>query len=65
MKTYGLIIGDVGSDWFFQGDSDDAWNDQDPNGTDTYVGELITDFAKVTGADFEVLDTGAPMNTGE
>jgi hypothetical protein len=65
MKTYGLIIADIGSDWFFQGDSDDAWNDQDPNGNDTYVGELLTDFAKVTGADFEVLDTGAPQNTGE
>jgi hypothetical protein len=65
MKTYGLIIGDIGSDWYFQGDSDDGWNDKDPNGTDTYIGELLTDFGKVTGADFEVLDTGAPMNTGE
>ena len=61
MKTYGLIIADIGSDWYFQGDSDDGWNDQDV--TDTYVGELITDFGNVTGADFDVLDTGAPMNT--
>jgi hypothetical protein len=65
MKTYGLIVADIGSDWYFQGDSDDGWNDNDPNGTDTYVGELLTDFKKVTGADFEVLDTGAPINTGE
>jgi hypothetical protein len=63
MKTYGLIVADVGSDWFFQGDSDDRWNDHDV--TDTYIGELLTDFDKVTGADFEVLDTGAPSNTGE
>ena len=63
MKTYGLIVADNGSDWYFQGDSDDGWNDQDV--TDTYIGELLTDFDKVTGADFDVLDTGAPMNTGE
>jgi hypothetical protein len=65
MKTYGLIVADVGSNWFFQGESNDAWNDNDPKGTDTYVGELLTDFDKVTGADFDVLDTGAPMNTGQ
>jgi hypothetical protein len=63
MKTYGLIVADVGSDWFFQGDSDDRWNGHDV--TDTYIGELLTDFDKVTGADFEVLDTGAPSNTGQ
>jgi hypothetical protein len=63
MMTYGLIIADIGSDWYFQGDSDNAWNDMDV--TDTYIGELSTDFDGVTGADFDVLDTGAPMNTGE
>jgi hypothetical protein len=63
MMTYGLIIADIGSDWYFQGDSDNAWNDMDV--TDTYIGELITDFDGVTGADFDVLDTGAPINTGE
>ena len=64
MQTYGLIIADIGSDWYFQGDSDDGWNQMDPAGTDTYVGELLTDFDKVTGADFDVLDTGTPVNTG-
>jgi hypothetical protein len=63
MMTYGLIIADIGSDWYFQGDSDNAWNDMDV--TDTYIGELITDFGGVTGADFDVLDTGTPVNTGE
>jgi hypothetical protein len=63
MMTYGLIIADIGSDWYFQGDSDDAWNDMDV--TDTYIGELLTDFDGVTGADFDVLDTGAPVDTGE
>ena len=63
MMTYGLIIADIGSDWYFQGDSDNAWNDMDV--TDTYIGELSTDFDGVTGADFDVLDTGAPIDTGE
>jgi hypothetical protein len=63
MQTYGLIVADNGSDWFFQGDSDNAWNDQDV--TDTYVGELLTDFDGVHGTDFDVLDTGSPLNTGE
>lgn len=60
MKTFGLIVADNGSDWYFQGDSDDGWNAQDV--TDSYIGELLTDFDTVTGADFEVLDTGAPLN---
>jgi hypothetical protein len=62
MQTYGVIVADNGSDWFFTGDSDNGWNDMDV--TDTYVGELITDFDGVHGTDFDVLDTGAPVNTG-
>ncbi len=42
MQTYGLILADNGSDWYFQGDSDNGWNDMDV--TDTYVGELLTGF---------------------
>jgi hypothetical protein len=64
MKTYGLIVADIGSDWFFQGDSDNGWDNMDPNGSDTYVGELLTDFDNVTGAAFEVIDTGAPSTDG-
>jgi hypothetical protein len=63
MKTYGLVVADIGSDWYFQGDSDDRWNDYDVS--DSYIGELLTDFAKVTGADFDVLDTGVPSNEGQ
>jgi hypothetical protein len=62
MKTYGLIVADIGSDWYFQGDSDNGWDNSDPNGSDTYVGELMTDFQSVSGADFEVIDTG-PIST--
>jgi hypothetical protein len=63
MKTYGLIIADIGSNWYFQGDSDDGWNDMDVS--DTYIGELLTDFDKVSGADFDVLDTGTPSAAGD
>jgi hypothetical protein len=63
MKKYGLIVADIGTDWYFQGDSDNRWDDNDPAGRDTYVGELITDFGNVTGADFEVINTGS-VSTG-
>jgi hypothetical protein len=63
MQTYGLIVADNGTDWYFQGDSNDGWNDMDV--TDTFVGELLTDFDGVTGADFDVIDTGAPIDTGQ
>jgi hypothetical protein len=62
MKTYGLIVADIGSDWYFQGDSDDGWNAMDV--TDTFIGELITDFKNVTGANFDVLETGPASNAG-
>ncbi len=67
MQTYGLIVADIGSDWYFQGDSDNGWDETDPTSSDgnSYVGELINDFANVTGADFDVLDTGAPQDTGQ
>ncbi len=63
MKTYGLIVADIGTDWYFQGDSDNGWDNMDPGGKDTYVGELITDFGNVSGADFEVINTGS-VSTG-
>jgi len=63
MQTYGVILADNGSDWYFQGDSDNGWNVMDVS--DTYVGELLKDFDGVHGTDFEVLDSGAPMYTGE
>jgi hypothetical protein len=64
MKTYGLIVADIGSDWYFQGDSDNRWDDNDPGGSDTYVGELLTDFGKVSGGDFEVIPTGPVTTNG-
>jgi hypothetical protein len=64
MKKYGLIVADIGSDWYFQGDSDNRWNDSAPDGHGSYISELLGDFDHVTGADFEVVNTGTPESTG-
>ena len=47
MKTYGLIVADNGSNWFFQGGSDPRWDDDD-------LGQLKA----IPGTAFEVVDTG-------
>jgi len=67
MQTYGLIVADIGSDWYFRGDSDNGWDETDPASAsgDSYVGDLLADFGTLHGSDFEVLDTGSPMNAGE
>jgi hypothetical protein len=54
MKQYGLILADNGSDWYVSGDSDDAWS--------PLMDQLVSDFDKVTGGDFEAVDTG-PIST--
>jgi hypothetical protein len=56
LKQYGLILADNGSDWYFQGDSDDAWN--------PLMDQLLTDFGKVHGGDFEAVDTGPISSAG-
>jgi hypothetical protein len=50
MKQYGLILADNGSNWYVSGDSDDGWN--------PIMGQIVSDFGKVTGNDFEAVDTG-------
>ncbi len=64
MKKYGLIVADIGSDWFFQGDSDDGWGAMDTNGTDTYIDEVVADMHQIHGSDFEAIDSGEPIKTG-
>ena len=54
LQQYGLILADNGSDWYFTGDSDDAWA--------PYMDQLVADFAAVHGSDFEAVDTG-PIST--
>ena len=54
MKQYGLMLADNGSDWYFGGDSDDGWT--------PLMDQLVGDFEKVTGSDFEAVETG-PLST--
>jgi hypothetical protein len=64
MQKYGLIIADNGSDWYFQGDSNDGWNGTAKDGKDTIIDELVGDFGNITGADFEAIFSGTPQKTG-
>jgi hypothetical protein len=54
LKEYGLILADNGSDWYFQGDSDDAWT--------PLMCNLVGELGMVSGSDFEAVDTG-PIST--
>jgi hypothetical protein len=56
LKHYGLIVADNGSDWYFQGDSDDAWTPM--------MDQLVGDFSMVHGSDFEAVDTGPISSAG-
>ena len=52
MKTYGLILADNGSPWYFQGATDPRWND---NALDT--------LKSVPGGAFEVVATGPILHS--
>ena len=53
MKTYGLILADNGSPWYFQGATDPRWND-----------EQLDSLKGVPGSAFEVVQTGPIRRTG-
>jgi len=53
MQTYGLILADNGSPWYFQGATDPRWND---NQLDT--------LKSVPGSAFEVVQTGPILHVG-
>ena len=53
MKTYGLILADNGSPWYFQGATDPRWND---NALDT--------LKTVPGSAFEAVQTGPILHVG-
>lgn len=52
MRTYGVIVADNGSNWFFQGATDSRWNDAD-----------LDQLKAIPGTAFEVVDSG-PVRTG-
>jgi len=64
LKKYGLIVADNGSDWYFQGDSDDGWDQMAPDGQDTLIDEISGDFHNLKGSDFEAVYSGPPITTG-
>jgi hypothetical protein len=64
LKKYGFIVADNGSDWYFQGDSDDGWDAMAPDGQDTLIDEISSDFSHLRGSDFEVIYSGDPVTTG-
>ncbi len=53
MKTYGLIVADNGSPWFFQGATDPRWNDN-----------VLDALKTVPGSAFEVVETGPILRAG-
>ena len=52
MQTYGMLLADNGSDWFFSGAHDPRWNDDE-------IGQL----KRLKGSDFEVVQMGE-LTTG-
>jgi hypothetical protein len=45
MKTYGVIVADNGSDWYFQGDASTAWPES-----------LISELKRIPAAKFDFVD---------
>jgi hypothetical protein len=52
MQRYGLIVADNGSNWYFQGAPSAGWDDDD-----------LRQLTAISGADFEVVDTGPVRGT--
>jgi hypothetical protein len=46
LKRYGMILADNGSPWYVTGAPNAGWDDDD-----------LHDLGRITGADFEVVDT--------
>ncbi len=52
MKKYGLILADIGSDWFITGASSPSWD----------FGNDVSNIESFAGSDFEVIDPGPITN---
>ena len=51
LKTYGMILADNGSPWYITGAPDGHWDD-----------DVLHELGRITGADFEVVDTSSLRN---
>jgi hypothetical protein len=56
MQRYGLILADVGSDWYISGDRNDGWT--------AYVDDVVTQLRAIHGSDFEIVASGPTLTTG-
>ncbi|MHB8650858.1 MAG: hypothetical protein ACYDBR_11895 [Gaiellaceae bacterium] len=54
LKTYGMIVADNGSNWYISGAPDRHWNNDD-----------LHTLGRITGADFEVVDTSSLPHPGK
>ncbi len=50
MQTYGLVLADNGSPWFFQGEQDQAWPDR-----------LVEELKTIPASAFVAVDTSSLM----
>jgi len=58
MKRYGIILADIGTSWYISGAPDPGWNND----------QLVADFQKIHGYDFEAVDESSLMqavNSGQ
>lgn len=51
LETYGMILADNGSPWYITGAPDSRWDD-----------DVLHELGRITGADFEVVDTSGLRN---
>ena len=58
------MVADNGSDWYFQGDSDDGWDAMASDGKDTLIDEISGDVHGLHGSDFEAIDSGPAISDG-
>ena len=52
MQHYGLIVADNGSNWYFQGDTDPGWSNED---------QVLTELKSIPAGDFEAVDESSLM----
>ena len=52
MQHYGLIVADNGSNWYFQGDTDPGWSNED---------QVLSELKSIPAGDFEALDESSLM----
>jgi hypothetical protein len=52
MQHYGLIVADNGSNWYFQGDTDPGWSNED---------QVLSELKSIPAGDFEAVDESSLM----